>query len=63
MVNTPEKSCVAPMSRPSENVSTSAMTRLTRSPDAWESKYDRGSAWIFLIAAFRKSRDTQYAIW
>ena len=47
MVSTPLNSWVKPMSRPSANWSTSAMTRLTTSPVGWPSRYFRGRIWIF----------------
>ena len=43
MVMTPVNSWVKPMSRPSANWSTSAMTRLTICPVGWPSRYFRGS--------------------
>ena len=58
IVMTPVKSCVNPRSRPSANVSTSAMTRLTISPDGFESIYASGSIWSFANAALRISRTT-----
>ena len=59
---TPEKSWVKPMSSPSENVSTSAVILLRRSPVGWLSRKDRGSVWIFRIASFRRSLDTPKVI-
>ena len=58
MVSTPVNSWVKPISRPSLNVSTSAITRLTRSPEGWLSRYFRGSLWIFSMAALRSSLET-----
>ena len=43
MVRTPVNSCVKPMSRPSANWSTSAIMRLSVSPEGWLSRYASGS--------------------
>ena len=59
MVITPVKSWVKPMSKPSANWSTSAMTRLTTSPVGWPSMYFKGRIWIFRKASFRMSRTTR----
>ena len=59
MVMTPENSWVKPMSRPSANWSTSAMTRLTTSPVGRESMYFRGRIWSLRKASLRMSRTTR----
>ena len=56
MVITPVKSWVKPMSRPSANVSTSEIMRLTVSPEGWASRYRRGSLWMWAKASRRMSR-------
>ena len=59
MVRTPVNSCVKPMSRPSANWSTSAIMRLSVSPEGWLSRYASGSRCRWENAWRRTSRVTQ----
>ena len=58
MVATPVKSWVNPISSPSANWSTSAITRLTISPLEWLSIYLSGRISILRNASFLMSRTT-----